>query len=44
MTVVVVDTNVAVTANGKQLPTRVSMRCVFACARRLQNDTDALLP
>jgi hypothetical protein len=33
---VVVDTNVAVTANGKQLPTGVSRQCVAVCARRLQ--------
>lgn len=33
---VVVDTNVAVTANGRSLPNGVSRFCVAACARRLQ--------
>ncbi len=33
---VVVDTNVAVTANGRSLPNGVSASCVAACARRLQ--------
>lgn len=36
MSAVVVDTNVAVTANGKSLPDSVSIACVAACARRLQ--------
>lgn len=37
MSVVVVDTNVAVTANGKSLPSGVSVSCTVACARRLQS-------
>lgn len=37
MIAVVVDTNVAVTANGKSLPAGVSPACVAACARRLHS-------
>lgn len=37
MSAVVVDTNVAVTANSKSLPAGVSAACVAACARRLQS-------
>jgi hypothetical protein len=37
MIVVVVDTNVAVTANGRTLPDGVSVSCVAACARRLHS-------
>lgn len=36
MNVVIVDTNVAVTANQRELPHGVSIRCVASCARRLQ--------
>lgn len=35
MNAVVVDTNVAVTANGADLPHGVTRRCIAACARRL---------
>ena len=37
MIAVVVDTNVAVTANGISLPAGVSASCVATCARRLQS-------
>lgn len=36
MSAVVVDTNVAVTANGSDLPHGVTAQCVAACARRLR--------
>lgn len=37
MIAVVVDTNVAVTANGRSLPDGVSLSCVATCARRLRS-------
>ena len=36
MKIVIVDTNVAVTANRRELPNGVSIHCVASCARRLR--------